>query len=153
MGSRRPDTARTTLQRNSKMKLLSELLNLSSWNSTTGSLELGKKDFHAKYTVKEQLGKGGFGVVYSAVRRSDGLEVAVKEVSKDQSAQTKSSAVAFEENALFQQISLPRLLLFLLLLLFLPLFHCDRVINNQNLILFKHIYVLSINLRQCHVKP
>merc|ERR1712212_7695 len=67
-----------------------------------------------------------------------------------QSAQTKSSAVAFEENALFQQISLPRLLLFLLLLLFLPLFHCDRVINNQNLILFKHIYVLSINLRQCH---
>merc|ERR1712032_933084 len=81
MGSRRPDTARTTLQRNSKMKLLSELLNLSSWNSTTGSLELGKKDFHAKYTVKEQLGKGGFGVVYSAVRRSDGLEVAVKEVS------------------------------------------------------------------------
>merc|ERR1712032_1796412 len=80
MGSRRPDTARTTLQRNSKMKLLSELLNLSSWNSTTGSLELGKKDFHAKYTVKEQLGKGGFGVVYSAVRRSDGLEVAVKEV-------------------------------------------------------------------------
>merc|ERR1712222_313133 len=74
MGSRRPDTARTTLQRNSKMKLLSELLNLSSWNSTTGSLELGKKDFHAKYTVKEQLGKGGFGVVYSAVRRCDGGE-------------------------------------------------------------------------------
>merc|ERR1711953_1545287 len=65
-----------------KMKLLSELLSLSSWNSTSGSLELGKKDFHSKYTVKEQLGKGGFGVVYSAVRRSDGLEVAVKEVSK-----------------------------------------------------------------------
>merc|ERR1712032_18166 len=54
MGSRRPDTARTTLQLY-MMKLLSELLNLSSWNSTTGSLELGKKDFHAKYTVKEQL--------------------------------------------------------------------------------------------------
>merc|ERR1712083_242575 len=66
-----------------KMKLLSELLSLSSWNSTSGSLELGKKDFHSKYTVKEQLGKGGFGVVYSAVRRSDGLEVAVKEVNKD----------------------------------------------------------------------
>merc|ERR1712032_521532 len=339
MGSRRPDTARTTLQRNSKMKLLSELLNLSSWNSTTGSLELGKKDFHAKYTVKEQLGKGGFGVVYSAVRRSDGLEVAVKEVSKDEKVMLGSDnmplevalmqqlqdvpgviklidyfemnhcyfivmerfqckdlfdfiseqgplpetlakdlfkqilqtimdchkrgivhrdikdenilidlktfrtkvidfgsgayiedkvyhrfqgtrvysppewiesrayrpegltvwslgillydmvcgdvpfesdgqisrahltwfpqlklneevksliasclKVNTEENALFQQISLPRLLLFLLLLLFLPLFHCDRVINNQNLILFKHIYVLSINLRQCHVK-
>merc|ERR1712088_393940 len=77
--SRRPVTARSTLQR-FEMKLLSELLSLSSWNSTTGSLELGKKDCHAKYTVKEQLGKGGFGVVYSAVRRSDGLEVAVEEV-------------------------------------------------------------------------
>merc|ERR1712203_1101697 len=76
-------TARTTLQLY-MMKLLSELLNLSSWNSTTGSLELGKKDFHSKYTVKEQLGKGGFGVVYSAVRRSDGLEVAVKEVNTEE---------------------------------------------------------------------
>merc|ERR1712007_352133 len=66
-----------------KMKLLSELLSLSSWNSTSGSLELGKKDFHAKYTVKEQLGKGGFGVVYSAVRRSDGLEVALMQQLQD----------------------------------------------------------------------
>merc|ERR1712020_704862 len=66
-----------------EMKLLSELLSLSSWNSTTGSLELGKKDFHAKYTVKEQLGKGGFGVVYSAVRRSDGLEVALMQQLQD----------------------------------------------------------------------
>merc|ERR1712141_488749 len=82
--SRRPATARSTLLQRLEMKLLSELLSLSSWNSTSGSLELGKKDFHSKYTVKEQLGKGGFGVVYSAVRRSDGLEVAVKEVSKDE---------------------------------------------------------------------
>merc|ERR1712222_25157 len=103
MGSRRPDTARTTLQRNSKMKLLSELLNLSSWNSTTGSLELGKKDFHAKYTVKEQLGKGGFGVVYSAVRRSDGLEVAVKEVSKDEKVMLGSDNMPLEV-ALMQQL-------------------------------------------------
>merc|ERR1712158_106741 len=103
MGSRRPDTARTTLQRNSKMKLLSELLSLSSWNSTTGSLELGKKDFHAKYTVKEQLGKGGFGVVYSAVRRSDGLEVAVKEVSKDEKVMMGSDNMPLEV-ALMQQL-------------------------------------------------
>merc|ERR1712088_146491 len=103
MGSRRPDTARTTLQRNSKMKLLSELLSLSSWNSTTGSLELGKKDFHAKYTVKEQLGKGGFGVVYSAVRRSDGLEVAVKEVSKDEKVMLGSDNMPLEV-ALMQQL-------------------------------------------------
>merc|ERR1712107_695719 len=81
MGSRRPTSARcaSLLLYCHGMKLLS----VSSWNSTTGSLELGKKDFHAKYIVKEQLGKGGFGVVYSAERRSDGMEVAVKEVSKD----------------------------------------------------------------------
>merc|ERR1712039_226307 len=80
--SRRPTSARcaSLLLYCHRMKLLS----LSSWNSTTGSLELGKKDFHAKYIVKEQLGKGGFGVVYSAERRSDGMEVAVKEVSKDE---------------------------------------------------------------------
>merc|ERR1711997_13745 len=101
-GSRRPDTARTTLQLY-MMKLLSELLNLSSWNSTTGSPELGKKDFHAKYTVKEQLGKGGFGVVYSAVRRSDGLEVAVKEVSKDEKVMLGSDNMPLEV-ALMQQL-------------------------------------------------
>merc|ERR1712012_679720 len=84
MGSRRPTSARcaSLLLYCYGMKLLSELFSLSSWNSTTGSLELGKKDFHAKYIVKEQLGKGGFGVVYSAERRSDGMEVAVKEVIK-----------------------------------------------------------------------
>merc|ERR1712038_2044189 len=100
--SRRPVTARSTLQR-FEMKLLSELLSLSSWNSTTGSLELGKKDFHSKYTVKEQLGKGGFGVVYSAVRRSDGLEVAVKEVSKDEKVMLGSDNMPLEV-ALMQQL-------------------------------------------------
>merc|ERR1711934_312287 len=102
MGSRRPATERSTLQR-FEMKLLSELLSLSSWNSTTGSLEPGKKDFHAKYTVKEQLGKGGFGVVYSAVRRSDGLEVAVKEVSKDEKVMLGSDNMPLEV-ALMQQL-------------------------------------------------
>merc|ERR1712088_383164 len=102
MGSRRPVTARSTLQR-FKMKLLSELFSFSSRSSSSGSLELGKKDFHAKYTVKEQLGKGGFGVVYSAVRRSDGLEVAVKEVSKDEKVMLGSDNMPLEV-ALMQQL-------------------------------------------------
>merc|ERR1712038_282213 len=186
--------------KNYKMKLLSELLSLSSWNSTSGSLELGKKDFHSKYTVKEQLGKGGFGVVYSAVRRSDGLEVAVKEVSKDEKVmlgsdniplevalmqqvqdvpgviklldyfemnhcyfivmerfhckdlfdfiseqgplpETKPAAV-LQEDALFQQIRLPLIFLFIL---FISLFHCDCVIRKQ--FYATYLYVPSINLR------
>merc|ERR1712108_91274 len=63
----------------------------------------GKKDFHAKYTVKEQLGKGGFGVVYSAVRRCDGLEVAVKEVGKDEKVMLGSDNMPLEV-ALMQQL-------------------------------------------------
>merc|ERR1712004_391561 len=64
----------------SKTMKLKQLFSFSSRSSSSGSLEQGRKDFHTQYLVKEQLGKGGFGVVYSAVRRSDGLEVAVKEV-------------------------------------------------------------------------
>ena len=34
------------------------------------------------YAVKEEIGRGGFGVVYAAKRKSDGVEAAIKEVSK-----------------------------------------------------------------------
>merc|ERR1711881_151 len=85
------------------MKLLSELLSLSSRSSSSGSLEQGKKDFHAQYMVKEQLGKGGFGVVYSAVRRCDGLEVAVKEVNKDERVVVGNGNLPLEV-ALMQQL-------------------------------------------------
>jgi len=42
-----------------------------------------KRDFQSEYVLKKMLGKGGFGRVFSAIRISDGLEVAVKEVLKD----------------------------------------------------------------------
>ena len=35
------------------------------------------KELHTLYAVKEEIGRGGFGVVY------DGVEVAIKEISKD----------------------------------------------------------------------
>jgi serine/threonine protein kinase len=53
--------------------------------------------------VKEQLGKGGFGVVYSAVRRCDGLEVAVKEVNKDERVVVGNGNLPLEV-ALMQQL-------------------------------------------------
>merc|ERR1712226_20521 len=75
---------------------LKQLFSFSSRSSSTGSLELGKRDFHSQYMVKEQLGKGGFGVVYAAVRRSDGIEVAVKEVSKDERVVVGPNSIPLE---------------------------------------------------------
>ena len=65
-------------------KKLKQLFSFSSRSSSLGSLDQGPRDFHAQYLLKEKLGEGGFGLVYSAVRRSDKMEVAVKEVRKDE---------------------------------------------------------------------
>ena len=65
-------------------KKLKQLFSFSSRSSSLGSLDQGPRDFHAQYFLKEKLGEGGFGLVYSAVRRSDKVEVAVKEVRKDE---------------------------------------------------------------------
>ena len=46
-------------------------------------LPISYKELHTLYAVKEEIGRGGFGVVYAAKRKSDGVEVAIKEVSKD----------------------------------------------------------------------
>merc|ERR1712179_494665 len=82
-----------------------ELFSFSSRSSSVGNLDPSKKDFHAQYTVKEQIGKGGFGVVYAAVRRSDGLEVAVKEVGKDERVVGASNSNLPLEVALMQQVN------------------------------------------------
>jgi len=41
------------------------------------------KQFRDKYKYEKTLGKGAFGKVFSAVRKSDGLRVAIKEIPKD----------------------------------------------------------------------
>jgi len=84
---------------------LKELISFSSRSSSMGSLELTKRDFHAQYLIKEQIGKGGFGVVYSAVRKIDGLEVAVKKIPKDVKAnQTTTTTNIPLEVGLMQQV-------------------------------------------------
>merc|ERR1712156_1119583 len=70
------------------MKLRS-LLNISSISSTCAShkrledsSEVKDREFSKLYKLGGELGKGGFGVVYAAIRRADKLQVAVKEVYK-----------------------------------------------------------------------
>jgi len=81
---------------------LSSLFSFSSLTSTCGNIEKGKRDFYRKYSMKEMIGKGGFGVVYAAERKSDGLKVAVKEVSKDTKIDNEDNIPL--EIALMQQV-------------------------------------------------
>jgi len=59
------------------------LTNIVVENVEPQVLSNSKRDIHSEYCVNEMLGKGGFGKVFTAVRKSDGLEAAVKEVVKD----------------------------------------------------------------------
>merc|ERR1711962_1015750 len=84
---------------------LKELFSFSSRHSSVqGPGYSGKKDFNCQYSMKEQIGKGGFGVVFSAVRQRDGLEVAVKQVSKDERVVMESQDMIPLEVALMQQL-------------------------------------------------
>jgi len=82
---------------------LKDLFGFSCRSSSCGNIDSGRKDFYASYSVKEVIGKGGFGVVYAAERKSDGLKVAVKEVSKDTNTLTNNNVPL--EVALMQQVN------------------------------------------------
>jgi len=55
-------------------------------NSTTTSHECSKRDFYSSYQLNQQIGMGGFGVVYAGIRKSDNIPVALKVVSNNQRA-------------------------------------------------------------------
>merc|ERR1712212_971325 len=93
------------------MKLRS-LLNISSISSTCvshkrleESLEVRDREFSKLYKLGGELGKGGFGVVYAAVRRADKLQVAVKEVYKAKIIKKTSDGKIPLEVALMQQVA------------------------------------------------
>ena len=74
---------------------LKDLLSFSSSNPNSGQLSQGPR-FHEDYILQDQIGNGGFGVVFSAVRCRDGLEVAVKEISKDEKVVITSENIPLE---------------------------------------------------------
>merc|ERR1712113_484509 len=75
-------------------------------NENTSPVRMVRRDLQSEYRLKEMLGKGGFGRVFSAVRISDGLEVAIKEVIKDDRYQNdnKNETDIPAEVALMQQV-------------------------------------------------
>merc|ERR1711887_528846 len=93
-------TANSRDTQNNAMKLRDLIPFSCKVPSTVGR---GRKELHALYAVKEEIGRGGFGVVFAAERRSDGLEVAVKEVSKDKDTLVNENVPL--EVALMQQVN------------------------------------------------
>ena len=84
---------------------LKNLLSFSSQSSTTGSLEVSKRDFKSLYELRKAIGKGGFGVVYAGIRRKDNLPVAVKIVSKSEPVSETETQEKPLEVALMEQVS------------------------------------------------
>merc|ERR1712121_375623 len=84
-----------------KTMKLKDLLSFSSRSSSVGNLEQSKKDFSSQYVMKEQIGKGGFGVVFAGVRKKDGLKVVPKNVN---TIQTDYNIIPLEV-ALMEQVS------------------------------------------------
>jgi len=80
---------------------LKELISLSSRSSTDICLKRSKKNFNTTYKILEQIGKGGFGVVYSGTRKIDNTPVAVKVVSKNDSIRDEKPL----EIALMERVS------------------------------------------------
>jgi len=84
---------------------LKNLFSMSSRRSTVGRLGSDILEFQAQHRMKGVLGKGGFGVVHSAVRKNDGLHAAVKDVPKDKVLEYTDETRIPLEVALMQQVS------------------------------------------------
>merc|ERR1719334_2279822 len=90
------------------MKLRSSL-NISSTCASHKRLEessqVKEREFNKLYKLGGVLGKGGFGVVYAAVRKQDKLQVAVKEVYKAKIIKKTGDGKVPLEVALMQQVA------------------------------------------------
>lgn len=62
---------------------MSSISVLNSERVIESPFTLEEKSFHMEYKMNNILGKGGFGTVYSGIRRVDQMEVAIKQVYRD----------------------------------------------------------------------
>ena len=72
-------------------EMLKKILEIRSDHGTMGKQRMCKRRVWGLYKVEEVIGKGGFGTVHSAVRRDDGLRVAIKEVAKNRAVTVKDN--------------------------------------------------------------
>ena len=77
-------------------EMLKKILEIRSDHGTMGKQRMCKRRVWGLYKVegvigKGGIGKGGFGTVHSAVRRDDGLRVAIKEVAKNRAVTVKDN--------------------------------------------------------------
>ena len=84
---------------------IKNLFSFSSRSSTVGRLSSDIQSFQTQYKIQGILGKGGFGTVHAAVRKSDGLMVAVKEVPKERVLAYSGDGQLPLEVALMQQVA------------------------------------------------
>ena len=82
-----------------------DLFSLSSKQLTVGRLGSNILDFQAQYKLTGFLGKGGFGVIHAGIRNSDKIQVAVKEVTKENFLEYTVNDKVPLEIALLQQVS------------------------------------------------
>jgi len=85
----------------SKLFRLNSKSKCSRNNSGNKSLKTFNRSFDKEYQIVSMVGKGGFGTVHKAIRKTDGEVVAVKIVAKDK-------VLSVEENNLPLEIALLR---------------------------------------------
>jgi serine/threonine protein kinase len=83
--------------------MLKKIFEFSSRHSTIDEERSSWRNVGRLYKIEGMLGRGGFGTVHSAIRKCDGVRVAIKEVTKDR-------VIAMEDNVplevvLLQQVA------------------------------------------------
>ena len=85
------------------MKLKS-IFNMSQLDCSDSRIEEGSQEFHKLYKLGWVLGKGGFGTVFTTIRKKDKLHVVVKEVYKAKIIKKIVDGKTPLEVALMQQV-------------------------------------------------
>merc|ERR1712062_786205 len=86
------------------MGKLRNILSLTRLGCSSRKTEDAPREFHKLYKIDSVIGKGGFGTVFSATRKKDKLQVAVKEVYKAKIIKKTADGKTPLEVALMEQV-------------------------------------------------